>query len=65
MSLELTLCAHVRDDVGVFAGLSVWSFGLVTLRRAQRVEQARFLAAVITASSSLAMGGVVIILGFA
>jgi predicted tellurium resistance membrane protein TerC len=57
----LALFVHVVGAIGIFAGLSVWAFGVAGLRSAQRVEQVRLLAALVTASSSLVIGGVVIL----
>lgn len=57
----LALFAHICGAIGIFAGLGVWVFGVAALRRAQCVEQVRLLAALITASSALVVGGIVIL----
>ena len=57
----LALFAHICGAIGVFAGLSVWVFGVAALRRTQRVEQVRLLSSMIQASSALVVGGVVLI----
>lgn len=57
----LALFAHVCGAIGIFAGLGVWVFGVAALRRAQCVEQVRLLATLITASSVLVVGGIVIL----
>lgn len=57
----LALFTHVCGAICVFAGLSVWVFGVAALRRALVVEQARLLAALITASSNLVVGGIILV----
>ena len=57
----LALFAHVCGAIGVFAGLSVWGFGVAALRRAQRVAQVRLLSSLIKAASNLAVGGIVLL----
>ncbi len=37
----IVLFLHVSGAIGYFAGIGIWLFGLVGLRRAQRVEQVR------------------------
>lgn len=58
---SLALFVHICGAVAIFAGLGVWVFGVVALRRAQLVEQARLLAALIKTSGNLVVGGVVLI----
>lgn len=57
----LALFAHVCGAIGVFAGLSVWGFGVAALRRAQQVEQVRLLASVIKAAGNLVVGSIVLL----
>ncbi len=57
----LALFLHICGAIGVFAGLGVWGFGVAALRRAQRVEQARLLAALIKSSGNLVVGGIVLL----
>lgn len=57
----LALFLHICGAIGIFAGLGVWGFGVAALRRAQRVEQARLLAALMTSSGNLVVGGVVLL----
>lgn len=58
---SLALFVHICGAVAIFAGLGVWVFGVAALRRAQLVEQARLLAALIKTSGNLVVGGVVLI----
>lgn len=52
----LALFVHVVGVVGIFGGLGTWLFGLASLRRAQRVEQARPLAEMVIAAGYLVVG---------
>ena len=62
MSLyTLALFVHIVGAIGIFAGLSVWAFGVAGLRRARHVEQARLLAALVTSASSVVVGGILIL----
>ena len=58
---SLALFLHICGAIAVFAGLGVWGFGVAALRRAQRVEQARLLAALIKSSGNLVVGGIVLL----
>jgi hypothetical protein len=44
----IALFVHVSAAIGFFVGTSLWLFSLAALRRAQRVEQARTLLALIS-----------------
>ena len=57
----LALFLHICGAIGVFAGLGVWDFGVAALRRTQRVEQARVLAALIKSSGNLVVGGILLL----
>ncbi len=46
----IALFVHVSAAIGFFIGTSLWLFSLAALRRAQRVEQARTLLALISRS---------------
>ena len=43
----VVLFLHVSGAIGYFAAIGIWLFGLVGLRRAQRVEQVRALTGLI------------------
>src|SRR5258708_15922071 len=43
----IVLFLHVSGAIGYFASIGIWLFGLVGLRRAQRVEQVRALTGLI------------------
>jgi hypothetical protein len=58
---SLALFAHVCGVIGIFAGMGVWVFGIGALRHSQRVEQARLLTTLITASSNLVVGSIVLV----
>ncbi|HEU5348084.1 MAG TPA: DUF2269 family protein [Ktedonobacterales bacterium] len=57
----LALFVHVSGAIGIFGGLSALVFGVAALRRAQRVEDVRFLAALIIASGNIAVASIVIL----
>lgn len=58
---SLALFAHVCGVIGIFAGMGVWAFGVGALRHTQRVEQVRLLAKLITASSNLVVGSMLLL----
>jgi hypothetical protein len=49
----IVLFLHVSGAIGYFVIIGIWLFGLVSLRRAQRVEQVRSLAHLIGLSGPL------------
>jgi len=57
----LALFVHVVGAVGIFAGMGAFVFGVAALRRAQRIEQVRLLATLITAASNLVVGSIVVL----
>lgn len=57
----VALFAHVSGAIGIFAGLGVWVLGVGALRRSQRVEQVRILAALITRAGNLVVAGIVVL----
>jgi hypothetical protein len=57
----LALFVHVCGALGLFAGLGALLFGAAALQRAQRVEQVRMLAMLITVSGNLAAISIVIL----
>lgn len=57
----LALFMHVSGAIVIFAGMGAWVFGAAALRRAQRVEQVRLLAALIIAAGNVVVGGIVIL----
>lgn len=57
----LALFAHVSGAIAVFVGLGAFMFGVVALRRAQRVEEVRMLAALTIAAGNIAVGGIVVL----
>lgn len=57
----LALFAHVSGAIGIFAGLGAYIFGAAALRRAQRVEQVRILAALMSAAGTVVVGGIVVL----
>lgn len=57
----VALFIHVSGVIGIFAGLSVWLFGMGALRRSRRVEQVRILAALVTGAGNLAVGSIIIL----
>ena len=57
----IVLFLHVSGAIGYFVSIGTWLFGLVSLRRAQRVEQVRLLTALILASSNLVVGSIVVL----
>ena len=57
----VALFMHVSGAIGIFAGLSVWVFGVGALRRSQRVEQVRILAALIIRAGNLTVGSIIIL----
>jgi uncharacterized membrane protein len=62
MSLyTLALFVHVCGALGLFAGLGALLFGAAALQRAQRVEQVRMLAMLITVSGNLTAISIVIL----
>lgn len=57
----LALFVHVAGAIGIFGGLSAFMFGIVALRRAQRVEDVRVLARLIIASGNIAVACIVVL----
>lgn len=57
----IALFAHVVGAIGIFAGMGVWHFGIRALRQVERVEQVRLLTTLITASTRLVIGGILVL----
>ena len=49
----IVLFLHISGAIGYFVGIGTWLFGLLSLRRAQRVEQVRALVQLIGLSGPL------------
>ena len=58
----IALFAHVSGAIGVFIGVGVWLFGALGWRQAQRVEQARLIARLITAAGNLVVGSLLVLI---
>jgi hypothetical protein len=61
-SYTLALFLHVCGVIGFFLSLGTWIFGLVAIRRAQRVEQVRAIAALIALSDPLAVMSILLLI---
>jgi hypothetical protein len=53
---NVVLFLHVCGDIGIFIGLGLQLFSLMTLRRATHVEQVRTIASLITLSNRVSTG---------
>jgi hypothetical protein len=63
MSLyTLALFVHVSGAIGFFLGIGTWVLGLAALRRAQRVEQVRAIAALVALSEPVAVISILLLL---
>ncbi|HUY75938.1 MAG TPA: hypothetical protein VMV29_04165 [Ktedonobacterales bacterium] len=58
----IALFAHVSGAIGVFVGVGVWLFGALGWRQAQRVEQARLIARLITTAGNLVVGSLLVLI---
>ncbi|HEY7833385.1 MAG TPA: DUF2269 family protein, partial [Ktedonobacterales bacterium] len=58
----LALFVHVLGALGMFAGFGTWFFGLIALRRAERVEQVRTITMVLALAHSVGAGSVVLVI---
>ncbi len=59
---NIVLFLHVSGAIGYFIGIGTWLFGLVTLRRVQRVEQVRAIVNLVGMSGPLFAISVLLIL---
>ncbi len=63
MSLyTLALFTHILGAIGVFVGVGMWLFGALGWRLAQRVEQARLIAGLVTLAGNLAVGSILLLI---
>lgn len=58
---NVALFVHVSGAIGAFIGLGSFLFGVVALRRARRVEDVRFLAALTIAAGNVAVGSIIVL----
>jgi len=58
---SIALFAHVSGAIGIFIGVGVWLFGALGWRQAQRVEQARLIARLITMAGNLVVGSLLLL----
>ncbi|HKT37832.1 MAG TPA: DUF2269 family protein [Ktedonobacterales bacterium] len=57
----LVLFTHVCGAIGMFAGMCIWLFGAVALRRAVRVEQVRTITGLMTLSDTLTVASILLL----